>query len=118
MPGSSPDSKDRSKIPFLAGSYHDRADSPLSQMRLFATAILAALREPEKMRSKNPDPAIQKAAQLLDRVPDYLRFENLSRVQQRDRLSKEAAERKRLVRLWKMDEGDKLTFEQFIGTPG
>jgi hypothetical protein len=97
--------------------WYDKVDSPLNQLRLFAVAILAAVLEPEKMRSNNPGPAIDKAARLLDRVPEYLRFENLSRVQQRDRLSKEATERKQLVRLWKMDKGLRFTLEQFIGTP-
>jgi hypothetical protein len=116
---SSPDSKPGPDVPFLAGSAFTpptRVDPSIYQMRLFATAILAALLEPEQMRSKNPGPAIRRADQLLESVPEYLRFENLSRVLQRDHLSKEATERKQLVRLWKMDKGLRFTLEQFIGT--
>jgi hypothetical protein len=96
--------------------YHDMVDAPINQWRLFVTVILAALLDPEKMRSKNPAPALERAAELLERAPEYLPFEDLSTVQERELLAKWAAEKKQLVHCWKMDEGDKITLERFVGT--
>jgi hypothetical protein len=90
---------------------------PLNQLRLFTTAILAAVLEPEKMRSKDPGPAIQRAAQLLDRLPEYLPFEALSAAQERVLISKRIDDDIRAMRHWKMDKGTRLTLEQFLETP-
>jgi hypothetical protein len=94
--------------------YHEKVDAPINQFRLFVTVILAALLEPAKMRSKNPALALERAALLLERAPEYLPFESLSRVQERKLLAKWAAEKKQLVHDWKMDEGDRFTLERFI----
>jgi hypothetical protein len=86
-------------------------------LRLFVVAILAAVLEPEKMLSKDPGPAIRRAAQLLDRLPEYLPFEALSTGQERARISKRIKDDIGELRDWKMDKGPWLTFEQFLETP-
>ena len=64
--------------------------------------------------------AIRKAAELLDRLPEYLAFETLSTAQMRALRSERAAVDDRLARLWKMDKdnGSYLTREQLIETSG
>jgi hypothetical protein len=85
---------------------------------MIAVAILATLLEPAKMRSSNPAPAIRRAAQLLDRVPESLPFKDLDAAQEGRLLHKKAAANRRLVRLWKMDKGPWFTPQEFLGTPG
>lgn len=104
------------KIPPQVPNY-GTVDVPLEQFRLVAIAILAAQLEPEKMLSDNPAPAIRRAAQLLERLPEYLPFEKLSRVQEQALIRKRITEEQRLVGLWKMDKDRRFTLEQFVGTP-
>ena len=98
-------------------AYFEQANALLEQLRFFATAILAAVLEPETMRSNEPAPAIEKAALLLDRIPEYLPFENLSIKQEHRLLHKWSTKKREVVRLWKMDQGPLFTLEQFIETP-
>jgi hypothetical protein len=95
----------------------EQTNALLEQLRFFATAILAAVMEPETMRSNEPAPAIEKAALLLDRIPEYLPFENLSIKQEHLLLHKWSTEKRKVVRLWKMDQGPLFTLELFIETP-
>ena len=69
------------------------------------------------MRSKDPGQAIQRAAQLLDRLPEYLPFEAVSAAQERVLISKRIDDDIRAMRDWKMDKGTMLTLEQFLETP-
>jgi hypothetical protein len=98
--------------------YSEKVNTQMEQFRLFAIAILAAMLEPEKIRSRNPAPAIKRAAGLLDRLPEYLPFQNLSKEQERARLRRQIDADRQVMRFWLMDKGEKFTFEQFIRTPG
>jgi hypothetical protein len=123
-----PEVRDREKIKtFLAGKafsvptyqapFYDRVDPLLGELRRVAPLFLAAMLEPEKILSKDPAPAIRKAAQLLNRLPEYLPFEALSTGQERARISKRIEDDIGELRDWKMDKGPWLTFEQFLETP-
>jgi hypothetical protein len=120
-----PEVRDREKIKtFLAGKassvptyqvpFYDRVDPLLNELRRLAPLFLAAMLEPEKMLSKDPAPAIRKAAQLLNRLPEYLPFEALSTGQERALISKGIDDDIREMRDWKMDKGTQFTLEQFV----
>jgi hypothetical protein len=120
-----PEVRDREKLKtFLAGKassvptyqvpFYDRVDPLLNELRRVVPLFLAAMLEPEKMLSKNPGPAIQRAVQLLNRLPEYLPFEALSTGQERALISKGIEDDIQEMRDWKMDKGGWLTLEQFI----
>jgi hypothetical protein len=71
--------------------------------RLIEVALLAALLEPETLRSEDPGPAIVRAAALLDRVSQYL-FRDLSTAAQCALLRQYAGTNDAEARAWELVE--------------
>lgn len=71
--------------------------------RLAEVVLLAALLDPEILRSENPGPAIQKAAALLGLAPRYL-FKDLSTAGQRAVLGPSAGANDAEARAWGLAE--------------
>jgi hypothetical protein len=103
-----------SSVPTYQVPFYDRFDPLLGELRRLAPLFLAAMLDPEKLRSKDPGPAIQRAVQLLNRLSEYLPFEALSTGQERALISKGIDDDIRAMQDWKMVKGSWLTFEQFI----
>ena len=80
--------RNASSVPTYQVPFYDKRDPLLGELRRVAPLFLAAILEPGKVRSKDPAPAIRRAAQLLNRLPEYLPFEALSTGQERALISK------------------------------